>query len=263
MNALPIRSRQQTRWRVILGMLALLSTGAIRADEWFVKFDGIKGDPTGGKFAGWSRLTSVSSLVDLEVNRLTHEAGAPSFGCNIIKSADRTSPALLSRCGRSDPIPRVTLAYVLSNPNATQYRISLENVLISSLVESGSGSGAGGGIYDQISLSFQKIEWTCFTLDANGGNTGGLIGTYDLTTLKGDLKSRRPFTAAVDRQNERSGILVTCPVESGHKYRILACPSIGKPWETLLEFTANATGNTSQFVARQAPVLLLRVEEIE
>lgn len=265
MNALQFTGRQQYRWWVILGMLALLSVGGIRADEWFVKFAGIKGELTDGKFDGWSRLTSVSSMVSLAVDPASGATGQPSFGCSITKVADRTSPVLLSRCGRSERIPRVTLAYLLSSPNVTQYRISLDNVLISSLSEGGSDSaaGGGGGIYDQIFFSFQKIEWTCFALDDNGGNTGGLTGTYDLATLKGDLKSHRPFKAVIDRQSERSGVLITCPVEAGHMYRILACPSIGKPWNTLLEFTANENGDSSQFVAMQTPSLLMRVEEID
>ena len=233
------------------------------SDEWFVKFDGIKGELTDGKFAGWSRLSSVSSFVALAVDPASGASGPPSFGCNFTKAADRTSPALVTRCGRGERIPRVTLAFVLSSPNATQYRISLDSVLISSLSESGSGSTAGAGIHEQVSLSFQKIEWTYFALDDNGGNTGGLIGTYDLSTLKGDLKSRRPFKAVIERQNERSGILITCPVEAGHKYRILACPSVGKPWNILLEFTANESGDSSQFVLMQSPSLLMRVEEIE
>src|SRR5580765_5564416 len=83
---------------LLLGCLALLAPRASRADEWFLKIDGVPGVLTEGRFAGWTPVLSAGALVCRPTN------GAPgpaSFTCEVRKSFDRISPALLQRSLRS------------------------------------------------------------------------------------------------------------------------------------------------------------------
>ena len=243
------------RWPVLLGLIMLLTFGQGRA-AWFAKFDGVDGELTEGQFAGWTSLQSVGALVSRP-----DPTNAASFSCEIRKAIDRTSPALLQRCGEGEPSQRVTPAWVLTQPPATQYRITLENVRVSSVAHK---AGSPETIAPEtVALTFDKVEMTCFELDASGGTTGGLTALFDQTTAQGRLKTRPPFRATITRQDGRSGMLVTWPAEIGHRYRIFTRPTLAAPWSKLFELTASEDGPASQFVPTDTPSLLMRVEEIE
>jgi len=235
----------------------LLTFGQGRA-AWYAKFDGVDGELTEGQFAGWTSVQSVGALVSR-----SDPTNAASFSCEIQKALDRTSPALLQRCAEGEPSQRVTFAWVLTQPPATQYRITLENVRVSSVAHNGSSSSPETVAPETVALTFDKVEVACFELDASGRTTGGLTALFDQTTGQGRLKTRPPFRATITRQDGRSGALVTWPAESGHRYRIFGRATLGHPWTRLAELTATEDGPSTHFVPTDAPVLLMRVEEIE
>lgn len=252
---------QSRRWSLaFLSLLAFLSICEVRADEWFMKIDGIKGEATDVRFAGWTRLESISSLLDRRSNPTNPPTGPAVFSCNARKRIDSTTPKLLERCAAATHLSTVTFAFVRSSPPATQYRITLKEVLISSLAQSGS---EGNPPSESISFNFEKIEWTSLELDEVGGTAGGLTGTFNLVEQEGSLKPRPAFRATVEVQNGRNGIVITFPAEQGHTYRMLGCPKIGEAWKTLRTFTAPEDGMTSQFIPMDQPSLLLRVEQVD
>ena len=258
----PNRSRDAlTVGRWLAGMMAMLLLQCAGfpagADEWFMKIEGIKGESTHERLRDWTRLQSVSTIVQRPSD------GPTTFSCEVKKAFDVSSPALLQSCGKGEHHRRATLAYVLTKPGATQYRIAFENVMVASLAQNGPGTGTDGIPGETLSLSFQKIEWNCLTLDESGGNTGGLTAVIDAASGEGRLKPRRPFRASVERQEGRSGVLVTTPVEAGHRYQIFSRPSFGQAWTVLTEFTATEDGDSSQFIPMSVPTLFLRVEEAD
>ena len=173
------------------------------------------------------------------------------------------SPKLLESCGNGDIRRRVSISFVPTTPPATRYRITLEDVMISAFNQAFSNSPGASAPSEQMFLNFTKIERACLEVDGVGGNTGGLTALFGSVSGEGSLKTRRPFRATIGRAAGVPGMIVTCPVETGHRYRILSSPSADKPWQTLLEFTAEADGDSSQFVPSAMPTLLLRVEEID
>lgn len=254
-------SLQSRRWWLALAsLLAILSICEVHADDWYMKIEGVKGESSHPKLPGWTRLKSISSLLNRSSSPTNPPTGPAIFSCDVQKLIDSTSPRLLERCANGTNHPTVTFAFVRSSPPATQYRIALKEVLISSLTQTGS---EGNPPSESLSFNFQKIEWTSFELDDVGGNTGGLNATFDIVAQEGDLKPRPPFRAVLEMLNGRNGVMITCPVQSGHKYRILGCPKIGEAWKTLHEFTAAEDGTSSQFIATELPSLLMRVEEVE
>lgn len=254
-------SPQSRRWWLALAsLLAIFTICEVRADEWYMKIEGIKGEATHAKFPGWTRLESISSLLDRRSNPTNPPTGPAVFSCNVRKLIDSTSPKLLERCATSEKQPTVTLAFVRSSPPATQYRITLKEVFISSFTQAGS---EGNPPSESMSLNFEKIEWTYLELDENGGNTGGQTATFDIVAQTGDVKSRPPFRATAAVQNGRNGIVITFPAERGHTYRMLGCPKIGEAWKTYREITAAEDGPTSQFIPMDQPSLLLKVEQVD
>lgn len=247
-------------WLALVSLLAVLSICEVRADEWYMKIEGIKGEATDARFPGWTRLESISSLLDRRSNPTNPPTGPAVFSCNARKWIDSTSPQLLARCATGTHLPTVTFAFVRSSPPATQYRITLKEVLISSLAQTGT---EGIPPSESISFNFEKIEWTCLELDEVGGTTGGLTGKFNLVEQEGELKPRPPFRATVEVQNGRNGIVITFPAEQGHTYRVLGCPKIGEAWKTLHTFAALEDGPASQFIPMDQPSLLLRVEQAD
>jgi type VI protein secretion system component Hcp len=251
------------RWLFLLGLIALLLPAASRADDWYMKIEGIPGELTEGPFKGWSRLTSVGSFVSPAGVQESPTPGSTRVGCLVSKELDRMSPVLLESCGIGAIHRRVSISFVPTTPPATQYRITLEDVMVSSFTQVSASTSGASAPSEQMSLNFEKIQWACLAVDELGGNTGGLTALYDRVRGEASLKGRRPFRATIGRAAGTPGLVVTCPVEKGHRYRILSSPSAGKPWQTLLEFTAEADGDSSQFVPSAMPSLLLRVEEID
>ena len=244
-------------WRLLLGLLAFLACLAESRAAWYAKFDGVPGEVEEGPLAGWTRIESVGAL------GTNSPSQAASFSCVLRKGLDRTTPLLLKRCGDGEQIARVSLAYVLTQPQAAQYRITLRNVFVTSMSQSGASAAPAGPGEEELTLNFAKVEWACFELDANGGTVGGLTAIVDTSTGQSDLKTRLPFRAVIEHLEEQMGVRVTWPAESGHTYRILSSEALGQPWNVKLEVTAAEDGLNSQFIPMPAPALFMRVVEVD
>jgi type VI protein secretion system component Hcp len=255
----PPRGRNRC-WPVLLGLLLVLASGESRA-AWYLKIDGVPGELTQGRFAGWTSVKTAGALVCLPVNPTNQTTGPASFSCEVRKAFDRTSPALLQQCGLGTSFRRVTLAYVLTQPQATQYRLTLDNVFVSSVAQDRSTNSPEN--QEVIRFTFDKIEMACFDLDANGGTTGGLTGLFDQTTAQGALKTRPPFQVTATRERSSPGVLLTWPAERGHGYTVYVGSANGGVWKTTNGGTATADGPLSLFLPTDEPHLLMRVEETD
>ena len=60
-----------------------------------------------------------------------------------------------------------------------------------------------------------------------------------------------------------AGLLLTWTAERGHRYAVLARAANGGVWKTTHFLTAPNDGPLSQFLATDAPDLLMRVEEVD
>ena len=129
-----------------------------------------------GQFAGWTSIKSLGPFV----SRPPTNGSRLAFSCELRKAIDRASPALLQSCGSGEPSRRVSLLYVLAQPVATQYRITLDGVLpsevsqttsdqavlaVSGFVSDGVSAGgkpgsahAGQGIVESLA-NFSRAFW--------------------------------------------------------------------------------------------------------
>jgi type VI protein secretion system component Hcp len=250
-------------WARLLGLLVALASSQAHAGQWYLKLDDVPGELTEGVLAGWSPLQSAGTLVRLPVDPDNGNAGLPSFSFEFVKVFDRTSPSLIQSLGSNEPYRRVSLAYVLMQPAAAQYRITFDNVFVTSVKQEALYDPLEAVSREKVTFRFDRMEMACFELAPDGGTVGGLTGVFDQTTGEGGLKTRPPFTAIISRQDGRFGVMVTWPAEVGHRYHVLGGTATGKPWTKLLEFTATEDGPTTQFIAMEEPVLLMRVVEVD
>jgi len=236
----------------VLGVLLLFAAASqSRADNWFLKID---------NELNWVPITTAGVLACRPLNPTNQTLGPAAFAFEIRKALDRTSPVLLQKCGLGQPLSRVTLAYIRTAPQATQYRFTLTNVLVSSFAQSGSTNSSPE--QEVIQFTFDKLEMAWFDSAPNGGTAGGLTSWLNQTTGESGLKSRPPFLVTLTRPRG-SGVQVSWPAEGGHRYQILARTTLAGPWTRFAETTAAADGPMNQVLPNDVPSLFLRVEEID
>lgn len=238
---------------VVLGLLALFAVSQSRADAWFLKID---------NDLNWIPIKTAGALACRPLNPTNQTLGPATFSFEIRKALDRTSPVLLQKCGLGQPLSRVTLAYILTEPQATQHRFTLTNVFVSSIDQSKSPNTSTSGAQEVVQFRFDKIEMAWFDLAPNGGTAGGLTSWLNQPTGESGLKPRSPFLVTLTRPRG-PGVQVSWPAEGGHRYQILARATLVGPWTRLAETTAAADGPMSQVLPNDASSLFVRVEEID
>jgi type VI protein secretion system component Hcp len=226
-----------------------------RAEEWFLKIEGVP-----GASAGWTPIQSAGALVCVPSG--STNGSSSEFSCEVRKTFDCTSPWLLQTCGSGETNRRVTLTCKLTQPGAMLHRIILDNARVASVCQKG-GSSPGTAQLEVVRFTFEKIEMACLDLAANGGISGGLTAVFDQTTGEGILKSRPPFQVAIDHQKRGQGVVVTWPAERGHRYRILSRVALSETWNTLAESTAAEDGPLSEYLPAATPAMFMRLEEVD
>lgn len=236
--------------RCCVALLLLFAASQSRADHWFLKLD---------NDLNWIPIKSAGVLACRPVNETNQTLESAAFGFEIRKALDRTSPVLFQKCGLRQPLSRVTLAYILTEPRATQYRFTLTNVIVSSFDQTGSTNSSE---QETIHFTFDKLEMAWFNLAPDGGTASGLTAWLNQPTGESGLKFRPPFLVTLTR-SRGPGVQVNWPAEGGHRYQILTRPTLTGPWTRLAETTAAADGPMSQVLPSDVAALFLRVEEID
>lgn len=242
------------RWVPVCALALLAMAAEVRA-EVYLKMDGIPGEISGGRFTGWTQLRgATASLAVPEIVPPATTPGPTVFGIVVSKDPDRSTPEITVRCASAQIIPRVTLAFL--DGQTTYLRITLSEVLISGV----SLQGGDSQETEQVSFTYQKIEWSITNRDGDGS---GLTTAFDIKLQAGITKPRLPFRATLGPSPVGSDLHLTCPVEAGHTYRVRSNATLTGPWQTVSEFTPTADGTVDQVIRLSGSALFLRVEEVE
>ncbi|MES2469737.1 MAG: type VI secretion system tube protein Hcp [Verrucomicrobiota bacterium] len=235
-----------------LALLAMAGEACAAIDA-FIKFEGIPGEIADGRFAGWSPVISLGAQATVPpIIPPATDPGNTVFGFSVRKSCDKTTPQIAERVATGLIVPRVTLA--LMDGLSPVLRITLLDVQVSAC----SIAGGASQPVEEVSFTYQKIEWS--NTDREGG---GQTATFDVAANLGSSKPRLPFRASFERSPADSSLHVTCPVESGHRYRVRSNTSLDGAWQTVSEFTATEDGTMDQVIRISGNTLFLRVEEME
>ena len=249
----PLRRITSGKWLPACALVLVAMTGAARATDVYLKLEGISGEISEGRFAGWTQLHSANAAVIVPAAVPPAPASPAVFGLSVLKALDKSTPDLVVKCASGEHIPRLSLVFV---EGENRYlRVTLQDVLVSSIAMQGESTPP----IEEVSFTFQKIEWS----DTDGdGNDAGLTATFDTTTQTGATKLRVPFRATLDR-SPNGILLLTCPVESGHTYRIRSNATLNGPWQTVSEFTADIDGIVEQSLRITGQALFYSVEEVQ
>lgn len=100
---------------------------------------------------------------------------------NLVKPVDKATPLLYSFCAQGRHVPQVVLTLRNSGANPFEfYKITLTDVVISSVQTSGSAGGDKPS--ESLSLNFTRIEWRYVPQLADGSAGTAIVTTWNLAT---------------------------------------------------------------------------------
>lgn len=159
---------------IALGLCALPSSSAIAAFDAFLKIDGIPGESIDSKHKDEIQVLSWSwGLTQSGTTSLT-----PTWNFKINKALDKSSPLLYVCSTGGSNLTQVILTVRKAGTEQQEYMIiKMSDVIVSSYQSGGGASDVEAMPIEQMSLNFQKIEWTYQAFAPDGTPSGAPIVT--------------------------------------------------------------------------------------
>ncbi len=150
----------------------------------FIKIDGIEGESTDDKHAGWIEVISYNCGVDQKASATASSVGGASAeradfdNFSFSKQLDKASPKLAMACAGGVHIDNIVVEICRSGDDKVKYmEYKMTNCIISSV------KTAGGGEFpsENVSIDFGKVQWA-YTVQKRqgGGASGNVAGGWDL-----------------------------------------------------------------------------------
>jgi len=155
------------------------------AFDTFIKIDGIEGESTDDKHAGWIEVISYDSGVSQKASATASSAGGGSSeradfdNFSFIKQLDKASPKLAMACADGSHIDSIIVEICRAGTEKVKFmEYKMSNCIISSVKTSGGGGDFPG---ESVGINFGKIEWA-YTVQKRqgGGAAGNVAGGWDL-----------------------------------------------------------------------------------
>ena len=156
----------------------------------FVKIDGIEGESTDYKHAGWIEIEAIrfGSGVTQPASTTASSAGgagaerADFSDFTIRKLLDKTSPKLTLACAAGTHINKIVVELCRAGTDKIKFMsYTLMNCLISRVTTTSGSDTVQGFPAETVQINFGKIEW-CYTLQnrRDGGAAGNVATGWDL-----------------------------------------------------------------------------------
>ena len=158
----------------------------------FIKIDGIPGESTDDKHKEWIEVLGFSHQIEQPASSTASSVGGATAervnhgSFNFTHSFDKATPKLLEACCTGKHIKEVTVEFCRAGGDKVKYmEIKLEQVLVSSVSDTGSSTAESGFPVEAVSLSYGKIKWTYTQQKREDGSAGGNVSAgWDLTANK-------------------------------------------------------------------------------
>jgi len=151
----------------------------------FIKIDDIEGDTTVKGFEKQIEVNSFSFSTSQSTSPIrsntSHTDGRPSLSLfNFTKSCDKASPLICKKLwsGATLKTAEFTACRDEGGSLIPFLKIAMENIVIANY----SVSGGGGMPYENVALNYAKIEINYIPQKNEGGTSGNVPASYDLTT---------------------------------------------------------------------------------
>ncbi len=155
------------------------------AFDTFIKIDGVEGESTDDKHAGWIEVISYDTGVSQRASATASSAGGGSAeradfdDFSFVKQLDKASPKLALACADGTHIDSIIVEVCRAGTDKIKFmEYKMSNCIISSVKNSG---GAGDFPGENVSINFGKIQWA-YTVQKRqgGGASGNVAGGWDL-----------------------------------------------------------------------------------
>jgi len=150
----------------------------------FVKIDGIEGESTDDKHAGWIETLSCNAKISQKISSTASSAGGASAeradfsDFSFVKQIDKASPKLALACASGTHIDTIIIELCRAGSEKIKYmEYKLSNCMISEV----SMATAGDFPTEEVNINFGKIQW-CYTQQKRqgGGAAGNIAAGWDL-----------------------------------------------------------------------------------
>ena len=190
MAAIIIRASKKGLFWLGVALIYLLPVVVVYGGfDAFLKFEGIDGESADKDHPGWVDVISFSHGMSQAIS--SPSAGRIAGGSvhedyKIVKALDTASPLLYLYCSDGQHIPQVTLELdkvIAGGLPVKFYKVTLTDVIISSVKPVGDTQGTGDKPTEEIDLNYAKVTWE-YTVVDSGGQTGITVTTsWDRTLL--------------------------------------------------------------------------------
>jgi type VI secretion system secreted protein Hcp len=158
------------------------------AANFYLQLDGIKGESSDAKHAGWIECATVSWSITQPKSATASTGGghtaerAELSEITFSKLVDLASPILAQTCACGKTIPKAKLEMLRAdgeNDPVKYFEVELENVLIAHV----SPDFIGGEFpTENIGLKFSRVKWRYTKQKIGGGGSGNTAGGWDMAT---------------------------------------------------------------------------------
>jgi type VI secretion system secreted protein Hcp len=154
------------------------------AFDTFIKIDGIEGESTDDKHAGWIEVATFNAGLSQRTSATASSVGGASAeradfdDFSITKQLDKASPKLALACADGTHINTIIVEICRAGAEKVKYmEYKMSNCIISSVKTSGGGDFPT----EVVSINYGKMEWA-YTVQKRqgGGAAGNVAGGWDL-----------------------------------------------------------------------------------
>jgi type VI secretion system secreted protein Hcp len=178
-----------TMLTLLLVAMLFATTSAHAAYNIFLQASGIQGESTSSTHPNWSEVLSmtyrVTNPIDLSA---PPSSGKPTFSSvSVAKNLDKASPIFIQNCNSGTHIGTVVIEFekVVNTAPVVFYRITLEDVVVSSIQHSGTATtGTASTLSESVTFDFSRIRWTYYPIDAKGGVGSKIETGWDVINNK-------------------------------------------------------------------------------
>lgn len=158
------------------------------ANDMFLKIDGIEGESIDDKHPNEIELLTLRwGMSQGATMHAGTGGGAGKVSIDDLvftHTVDKASPILMQNCMSGKHIPKVLLTVRKAGEKPLEfYKITMTDVMVSSVTPMGSNSG--GGMVEFVGLAFSKVKIEYQPQGADGAAKGGAVVTeYDIKANK-------------------------------------------------------------------------------
>jgi type VI secretion system secreted protein Hcp len=154
----------------------------------YLRIDGIEGESTDEKHAGWIEIVRFGIGVRQEVSATASSCGGAGaertdFSDFIVrKLCDKSSPKLALACAAGTHIDKIIVELCRAGTDKQPYMVyTMQNCIISRVITTSGSNLAGKFPAETIRINFGRIEYRYIQQNRKGGGpVGNVAGGWDL-----------------------------------------------------------------------------------